>query len=70
MSYYKICPYCGAALDPGERCDCKKEKAARPAGTETNGKANRSVNIIAYDVKKASESFSGILNKYKSKTEV
>ena len=20
--YYVICPYCGAALDPGESCDC------------------------------------------------
>lgn len=20
--YYRTCPYCGAALDPGERCDC------------------------------------------------
>ena len=22
---YKICPYCGAALDVGERCDCAGE---------------------------------------------
>jgi len=22
MSAYRICPDCGAALDPGERCDC------------------------------------------------
>lgn len=22
MSYYKICPHCGAHLDPGEVCDC------------------------------------------------
>lgn len=22
MNYYKTCPYCGANLDPGERCDC------------------------------------------------
>lgn len=21
--YYWTCPYCGANLDPGERCDCK-----------------------------------------------
>lgn len=23
MPYYRICPLCGAALDPGERCDCQ-----------------------------------------------
>lgn len=23
MGYYRTCPYCGAHLDPGERCDCK-----------------------------------------------
>lgn len=22
MAYYRICPWCGAHLDPGERCDC------------------------------------------------
>ena len=26
MSYYRTCPHCGAALDPGERCDCQEEK--------------------------------------------
>ena len=26
--YYKICPSCGAHLDPGERCDCQDEKRA------------------------------------------
>ena len=20
--YYRECPHCGAALDPGEKCDC------------------------------------------------
>lgn len=32
MPYYRTCPYCGANLDPGERCDClesKQERAAR-----------------------------------------
>ena len=24
--YYNICPECGVALDPGEKCDCKKER--------------------------------------------
>ena len=29
MSYYRVCPICSAALDPGERCDCQdKEEAA------------------------------------------
>ncbi|MEA4928568.1 MAG: hypothetical protein VB104_07820 [Candidatus Limiplasma sp.] len=22
MSCYRVCEYCGAHLDPGERCDC------------------------------------------------
>lgn len=26
--YYKICEYCGAYLDPGEKCDCKKAAAS------------------------------------------
>lgn len=24
MAYYNTCPWCGASLDPGESCDCKK----------------------------------------------
>ena len=27
MSYFRSCPYCGANLDPGERCDCKEERS-------------------------------------------
>lgn len=34
-TYYHTCPYCGAHLDPGERCDCQK----RLADTLTDGKA-------------------------------
>lgn len=26
MAYYRICPDCGCTLDPGEKCDCRKEK--------------------------------------------
>lgn len=25
MAYYNVCPDCGSNLDPGERCDCRKE---------------------------------------------
>lgn len=26
MAYYNVCPNCGSNLDPGEKCDCQKEK--------------------------------------------
>lgn len=26
MPYYKVCPFCGAHLDPGEKCDCQRAK--------------------------------------------
>ena len=29
MLYYKTCPYCGAHLDPGEHCDCTKERSEK-----------------------------------------
>lgn len=28
MAYYRECPYCGVNLDPGERCDCQKDRLA------------------------------------------
>lgn len=24
MAYFKTCSHCGAHLDPGEKCDCRK----------------------------------------------
>lgn len=32
MAYYRTCPNCGAALDPGERCDCEDIKNAAHDG--------------------------------------
>lgn len=26
MAYYRLCSDCGCTLDPGEKCDCRKEK--------------------------------------------
>ena len=23
VAVYRVCPFCGANLDPGERCDCQ-----------------------------------------------
>ena len=32
-TYYNTCPHCGAALDPGEKCDCRAaKKEAKPSG--------------------------------------
>lgn len=31
---YRVCPLCGAALDPGERCDCQRCERIRPHTTE------------------------------------
>ena len=38
MAIYRTCPYCGANLDHGEICECKKE--AVPAATGTTCKAD------------------------------
>lgn len=35
---YRECPLCGAALDPGEKCDCQDEERGRPAAAETTSK--------------------------------
>jgi hypothetical protein len=36
VSYYRKCPFCGAALDPCERCDCLDEKDAAASATNTD----------------------------------
>lgn len=41
MSYFKVCPYCGSHLDPGEKCDCGQKEAAVSAANADNGKAER-----------------------------
>ena len=38
MPYYHECPDCGVNLDPGERCDCGKEKALGGVATPTRAK--------------------------------
>ena len=39
MRAYKICPDCGAALDPGERCDCGGKSQTLANLGRTKGKA-------------------------------
>lgn len=36
MSYYRSCRYCGANLDPGERCDCQEETETAVSATNTD----------------------------------
>lgn len=42
MSYYRICPSCGASLDPAEICDCEKEEAVLSVGSTQGGKVETS----------------------------
>lgn len=37
---FRECPECGAALDPGEKCDCQNEKESVPAATGTPSGGN------------------------------
>ena len=38
MSYYRTCPDCGAALDPGERCDCQEPCTNREGSVSEQAK--------------------------------
>lgn len=38
-SYYKVCPFCGAHLDPGERCDCSAREPAAERETARTARA-------------------------------
>lgn len=44
---YKVCPYCGANLDPDEKCDCQDTIATsqhenEPAGASRTGSNDQS----------------------------
>lgn len=41
MGYYRTCPHCGSHLDPGETCDCQKEKTAPSAANTESGKVEK-----------------------------
>lgn len=40
MAMFDVCPKCGANLDPGEKCDCQKEKASSEMTPLDKQKAN------------------------------
>ena len=45
--YYHVCPFCGANLDPGERCDCTEEKRMPPAGVEDPKTADNDYGVLS-----------------------
>lgn len=47
---YRTCPYCGAALDPGERCDCVNARYDR-LSPENKGEVNRLVERLLAEQK-------------------
>ena len=58
MSYYRICPHCGAHLDPGEVCDCRdKEKTPAGAANTDEGKVEQVDKAVStsYDIKEAGD---------------
>lgn len=45
MAIYRNCPECGAALDPGEKCDCYMIAAARSGNARSETQETRSDSI-------------------------
>jgi hypothetical protein len=46
--YGRICPLCGANLDPGEKCDCQEKEETASGGNDTeSGKQNKPDAILA-----------------------
>lgn len=50
MSLYQTCPHCGAALDPGEHCDCVNARYDRLA-PESKEKVNQLVERLLAEQK-------------------
>jgi len=48
MAYYNVCPDCGCTLDPGEKCDCRKEKAKEQEFFSRHLKTEREAGQLAF----------------------
>ena len=45
MAYYRTCPECGAALDPGEMCDCSAARFYR-LSPDNQQRVNRVISAL------------------------
>lgn len=52
MAYFRTCEYCGGALDPGEKCDCRRLKNRNYTSIEGAGYAPKQIHPINYRNKK------------------
>lgn len=59
MAFYRVCPFCGACLDPGEICECKKEAASDDANIRS-GRAEQKSNQLNYSNPHCTECMGGV----------
>lgn len=50
-TYFKPCPYCGANLDPGERCECQRRNEAHAKPKRRTPRMLKSVRADAFERK-------------------
>lgn len=49
MAYFKVCPYCGSNLDPGEKCDCREERERKMKEMKYLIKQNKNTNQLYFE---------------------
>ena len=57
MAFYRICPDCGATLDPGEKCNCREEEERKQAFFSQNLKMEPRTSQFAFVFGKAEKSY-------------
>ena len=55
MAYFRTCEYCGGALDPGEKCDCRRQKNRNYTSIEGAGYTPKQIRPMDYHNKKTAE---------------
>lgn len=52
---FRTCPYCGAHLDPAEKCDCLETQEAQEAEKETQARREAQLAALRADLEKDKE---------------